>query len=294
MRVGDHNIMKSKQMKFVRAARVASAVAAAAVLAACGSTGSKVEATNVAHGAPAEKVEVRFPEPGSAWLKGGAFVDVEQLRRIGRGMTKNQVRGLISHPHFGEGLFGPTEWDYLFNFRTGKGDEFVTCQYKVVFKDGVSDQFYWREPACADYLKPKVAEVVRAPAAAPERFQLGADALFAFDKSGPGDILPEGRRQLDELAVKLKGAYKRLDSITIVGHTDRLGSEAYNQRLSMARAATVRDYLAARGLPQGALRAHGVGEAQPAVQCADSQPRAALIACLQPNRRVELEVRGER
>ncbi|WP_399685030.1 OmpA family protein [Xenophilus sp.] len=275
--------------------RLAALAATAVLMAACGSTGSVVKSTNAAYGASPDPVEVRFPEPDSAWLKGGSFVDVDQLRRIGRGMTKNQVRELISYPHFGEGLFGPTEWDYLFNFRTGKGDEFVTCQYKVVFKDGVSDQFYWRDPACADHLKPKVSEVVRpVVAAAPERFQLGADALFAFDKSGEGDILPEGRRQLDDLAARLKGAYRRLDSITIVGHTDRLGSEAYNRRLSMARAATVRDYLAARGLPQGALRAHGVGEAQPVVQCADNQPRAALIACLQPNRRVELEVRGER
>ena len=48
----------------------------------------------------------------------------EQLRRIAPGMTKNQVRELISYPHFSEGLFGPREWNYIFNFRTGKGAEF--------------------------------------------------------------------------------------------------------------------------------------------------------------------------
>lgn len=239
---------------------------------------------------------VRFPDAGSAWLKGGTFVDVAQLRRIGRGMTKNQVRELISYPHFSEGLFGPKEWDYLFNFRTGRGDEFVTCQYKVVYKDGVSDAMYWKDPACAGYLQPKVSEVVRpvAAAAAPQRFKVAADALFAFDKSGTADMLPEGRKQLDELAAQLKGQYKRLDTVTVIGHTDRLGSDSYNQTLSIARAATVRDYLISRGLPQSALRAFGVGKSQPLVECADSPQRTSLIACLQPNRRVELEITGER
>jgi outer membrane protein OmpA-like peptidoglycan-associated protein len=107
-------------------------------------------------------------------------------------------------------------------------------------------------------------------------------------------MLPEGRKQLDELAAQLKGQYKRFDTVTVIGHTDRLGSDSYNQALSIARAATVRDYLISRGLPQSTLRAFGVGKTQPLAQCADSLPRDQLIACLQPNRRVELEVTGER
>ncbi|MDB5828464.1 MAG: putative outer membrane protein OmpA family [Variovorax sp.] len=261
----------------------------ALALAGCASTSATT--------APADPSAVSFPEAGSAWLKGGTFIDVEQLRRMGRGMTKNQVRELISYPHFSEGLFGPKEWNYLFNFRTGKGDEFVTCQYQVVFKDGVSDAMYWKDPACAAYLGPKVSEVVRtvpAVSAAPDRFKLSADALFAFDKSGAKDILPAGLKELNALASQLKGNYKRLDTVTVIGHTDRLGSSSYNKSLSIARAATVRDYLVTQGLPQSSLRAFGVGETQPVTQCADSLGRVELIACLQPNRRVELEVTGER
>ena len=94
-----------------------------------------------------------FPDPGRAWLKGGTFIGAEQLRRVGRGMTKNQVRELVGYPHFSEGLFGPDELDYLVNFRTGRDDEFVTCQYKLVYKDGVSNAMYWKEQACADFLQ---------------------------------------------------------------------------------------------------------------------------------------------
>lgn len=266
-----------------------------AVLAGCA---SGTQAPEQAGAAPAATESVRFPEAGSAWLKGGTFVNVEQLRRVGRGMTKNQVRELISYPHFSEGLFGPKEWDYLFNFRTGRGDEFVTCQYKVVYKDGLSDAMYWKDPACAGYVAAKAEVAAPVPAAAvaaaPQRFKLAADALFAFDKSGMADMSADGRAQLEQLAAQLKGQYKRFDTITVIGHTDRLGSDAYNQALSAARAATVRDYLIAQGLPRSALRAFGVGKTQPLVSCTDGGPRSQLIACLQPNRRVELEVSGER
>lgn len=275
---------------------LAAALLVMGLLAGCAST--TVSSTNQAESAGMAKADVSFPDPGSAWLKGGTFVDVEQLRRIGAGMTKNQTRELIGKPHFSEGLFGVAVWNYLFNFRTGAGDAFVTCQYQVVFKDGVSNAFYWKEPACADYLKPKVSEVVRSvsavPLPAPERFKLGADALFVFDKSGRADILPEGRKQLDALVAQLQSTYKRLDSVTVVGHTDRLGSDSYNQGLSIARAATVRDYLIERGLPKDVIRSVGAGKTQPLVQCSDVSQRQELITCLQPNRRVEIDVQGAR
>ncbi|WP_418126101.1 OmpA family protein [Variovorax sp. 160MFSha2.1] len=273
-------------------------LALTALVAVLGACASGTQAPEQAGAAPAATESVRFPEAGSAWLKGGTFVNVEQLRRVGRGMTKNQVRELISYPHFSEGLFGPKEWDYLFNFRTGRGDEFVTCQYKVVYKDGLSDAMYWKDPACAGYVAARAEGVAPIPAAAvvaaPQRFKLAADALFAFDKSGIADMSADGRAQLDQLAAQLKGQYKRFDTITVIGHTDRLGGDTYNQALSAARAATVRDYLIAQGLPRSALRAFGVGKTQPLVSCTDGGPRSQLIACLQPNRRVELEVSGER
>ena len=79
--------------------------------------------------------------------------------------------------------------------------------------------------------------------------------------------------------------------MNIVGHTDRLGSNAYNQRLSQLRANTVREYLVSQGLPAGNMRAVGMGESQPVVQCSQRN-RPELIACLAPNRRVDVEVSG--
>jgi OmpA-OmpF porin, OOP family len=74
----------------------------------------------------------------------------------------------------------------------------------------------------------------------------------------------------------------------VTGHTDRLGSAAYNQRLSLQRAEAVRDYLGSKGVPPDRVRAQGVGAAQPKVECKDAN-RQKLIACLEPNRRVEVE-----
>lgn len=254
-------------------------IALTTLLGACAQTGPKTTDD-----------EIQWPDPDSASWKKGTFPNVEQLRRMGRGMTKDQVRFQLNVPHFSEGIFGSSQWNYLFHFRSGKGDGYVTCQYQVVFKDGVSDALHWRDPACAEHLAQKVAKTPM-PA---ERFRLSADALFAFDKSGKDDMLPNGMKAVEQFATSLKTEYKRLEKVTVIGHTDRLGSDEHNQLLSEARAATVRDYLIAQGVPASVVQAHGVGKTQPVAPCSDTLPRADLLMCLQSNRRVELEVIGER
>lgn len=244
---------------------------------------------------------VDFPDMDKAWLKGGTFVDVEQLRRIAPGMTKNQVRELISYPHFGEGLFGPREWNYLFNFRTGKGSEFITCQYMVHFdKDVRAQDFHWKGPACDALVNPPPVSVIAAstpvPApvpAAPKKRSFAADGLFRFDGGHSPDLLPEGQGQIRRLASELRQSGVQRVSITIVGHTDRLGSEAHNDTLSLARANTVRDLLVEEGIAPTSIRASGAGERQPVVTCPGNVATPALVRCLQPNRRVDIDVTTE-
>jgi len=251
-------------------------------------------------GSPAASAEhsVNFPDMGRAWLKNGTFVDVEQLRRIGPGMSKNQVRELISYPHFSEGLFGPREWNYIFNFRTGKGHEFITCQYMVHFdKDMKSQDFHWKGADCEAMLKPP-APVAMAPAPAPapvmpKRVTLSADALFAFDRSNAGDMLPKGRAELDELARALHRQGVEVQSLQITGHADRLGSQAYNQELALRRASTVRDYLQAAGL-RVPMQVGSSGAREPVtINCKGTARTPELIACLQPDRRVVVDITGQ-
>ncbi|KAF1706952.1 OmpA family protein [Pseudoxanthomonas sacheonensis] len=228
--------------------------------------------------------EVIFPDPARIVLKGGTFPNLGDLRLVGPGMTKDQLYQLLGRPHFHEGYVGVREWDYLFHFR--KDGKIITCQYKVVYdKDYIAQTFHWAPASCADLLAeapPAVAEPVK------ERtFKLSADALFEFAKYGAEDILPRGREELAAIAKQLKDADE--ESIRIVGHTDRIGSDASNQLLSQRRAQTVREFLVDRGVTASAITAEGRGESEPVKDCED-QARDALIACLALNRRVEIQV----
>lgn len=134
-----------------------------------------------------------------------------------------------------------------------------------------------------------------APVAAPEpvieKVTLNADTLFDFDKA---ILRPQGREALDAFVGKLQGV--ELGAITAVGHTDRIGSSSYNQKLSDERAAAVKDYLVSKGVEPGHVQTEGVGETQPvtkAGECAGGKSKS-VIECLQPDRRVEIEVSGTR
>lgn len=139
---------------------------------------------------------------------------------------------------------------------------------------------------------PAPMPVVVAPAP-PQKFSLSAETLFGFDAA---QMRPEGRAALDTLGREI--GQSRYQAISVQGHTDRLGTPAYNQALSMRRAETVRSYLVEQVKLDGArITAVAHGESQPvtaAGACPDALGQARLIACLQPDRRVDLEVTGSR
>ena len=114
--------------------------------------------------------------------------------------------------------------------------------------------------------------------------QLDADGLFAFGKADIRDISPAGRAALDALAGRLSG--RTLDVVHVIGHSDRIG----NPRLSNRRAEAVRGYLVEHGVPSDRITAVGRGDVEPVTECT-SERGQALIACLAPNRRVEVRVR---
>jgi len=141
------------------------------------------------------------------------------------------------------------------------------------------------------------AEPAAAPAAPPapmpvtQKLTIDADALFDFDKAV---LRPEGRATLDGFIAKVKDM--KPETITAVGHTDRLGSERYNQRLSEQRVEAVKAYMVSKGIAPDRMHTEAKGESQPvtkADECVGGKsPR--VIACLQPDRRVEIEAVGTR
>jgi OOP family OmpA-OmpF porin len=143
---------------------------------------------------------------------------------------------------------------------------------------------------------PPAATPMAAPAAVPlvvkpipTRLSLSADALFEFDKS---KLNSTGETQLNDLAGQIKAAdaYR----VTVTGHTDRIGSTAYNQKLSVQRANTVRDYLTDKGAVSALITTSGKGETEPVTSLSTCKGKVTpkLIACLQPDRRVDVEIEG--
>ncbi len=130
-------------------------------------------------------------------------------------------------------------------------------------------------------------------AAGRESFVVLSDALFAFNKSGRANLLPGGVQRLTEIAGRLK-TYQSIASLAVVGHTDRLGSADQNAKLSQARADTVKAFFDEQGIKATVTSAQGVGARDPVsgAQCSKRMAKAALINCLQADRRVTVEARG--
>jgi OmpA-OmpF porin, OOP family len=187
------------------------------------------------------------------------------------------------------------------NWRNGSGD--------LVWKNG-TNELCWRDanwtPATAAVgcdgaivAKPAVApapapapKAAPAPAAKPAakappppaatKVTYAADTFFDFDKSV---LKAEGKAKLDDLIGKVKGI--NLEVIIAVGHTDATGSDAYNQKLSVKRAETVKAYLVSKGIQKNRVYTEGKGEKQPVADNKTSAGRSK-------NRRVEIEVVGTR
>jgi OOP family OmpA-OmpF porin len=120
------------------------------------------------------------------------------------------------------------------------------------------------------------------PPAAATKVTYAADAFFDFDKSV---LKAEGKAKLDDLVGKVKGI--NLEVIIAVGHTDSVGTDAYNQKLSVKRADAVKAYLVSKGIEKNRVYTEGKGEKQPVADNKTSAGRSK-------NRRVEIEVVGTR
>ena len=141
----------------------------------------------------------------------------------------------------------------------------------------------YRERSYAQIEPPRPAAPAAPATPRLERFTLAATELFEFDKA----VLRKPQPKLDEIAAVLQ-RNPQIGKVRITGYTDRLGSEAYNLKLSQRRADAVKGYFIGKGVAAERLAAVGRGEADPVVQCRDRN-QAALIKCLEPNRRVVVE-----
>jgi len=126
-----------------------------------------------------------------------------------------------------------------------------------------------------------------------EKVTISTDALFAFDQA---ILATPSLSILDRLADRIK-KMNTLEEVVLVGHADRLRGDGHperNQQLSEQRTASIKQYLIAKGIPADKINATGVGSSQPLVVCPSSVSTEVQVVCLQPNRRVEITLRGIR
>jgi len=154
-------------------------------------------------------------------------------------------------------------------------------------------------PAPAPEVKPPPPPPPPPPAPKPkpaaEKVTSAATVGFDFDQAV---VKPEGKAQLDDLANKIRGI--NLEVVIAIGHADAIGSDAYNQKLSVRRADAIKAYLVSKGIEPNRIYTEGKGEKQPVTgdKCKKLGPEhrsnKKLVACLAPDRRVEIEVIGTR
>ena len=183
--------------------------------------------------------------------------------------------------------------------RQAVNDNWVNGTGEYVWMNG-TNELCWRDafwtPAtanakCDGALVAQAPQPPVAPAPAPviqsQKVTYQADALFDFDKA---ILKPGGKEKLDDLASKIGDL--NLEVVVATGYTDRIGSDKYNDRLSLRRAQAVKAYLVSKGIEANRIYTEGKGKRNPVTTGCNQKNRKQLIACLAPDRRVEVEVVG--
>ena len=190
---------------------------------------------------------------------------------------------------------------YLIDSRGG----LVKNNYNQCWRTG-----YWTPAMAIEECDPDLVKKEEKKAAAPvapvvpvgpekpafEKITLQAETLFDFDKSV---VRPDGKQRLnDEVVGKMK-QYPQVEVVLVTGHADRIGTDKYNQKLSERRAAAVKEYLVSQGVEANRVETAAKGEAEPVVACSDIKGKESgknkkLVECLQPNRRVMVEVKVQK
>lgn len=220
------------------------------------------------------KDEITFPDPDKTIYEKPLGVNLENIRKIEKGMSKDEIRKLIGTPHFAAGLARVVEWDYIFNLKEKAGDKDMICQYKIVFE---SDNYraasmFWKDEVCANLVGGK---------------EVAVRGSFLFDFASE-TLKHKDKEQIANLIDNV--GKENIKSATVTGHTDLIGNYYYNLKLSQKRANSVKNELVENGVSQNKITTDGASEKYPVKDCDETLPRDELIKCLAPNRRANIDI----